>query len=70
MENRKQSKIFATVLQLEEHSRRMRDRLAEISGFKMAQRPTNIVRLLNSELLGLDEDVAYIKKVLNTVEAE
>ena len=66
MEDRKQSTIFATVLQLEEHSRRLQDRIRELGGFKMAQRPRNLVSLLVSEMRDLDEDVAYIKAILNT----
>ena len=70
MEDRKQSKIFATVLQLEEHSRRLQARIRELGGYKMAQRPRNLVGLLATELRDLDEDIAYIKETLNAPNAK
>ena len=64
----KLSKLFATVLQLEEHQRMMQSRLSELAGFKMALRPKNIVDLLQSERRDMDADIAWAKGVLNAAE--
>ena len=66
----KLSKLFAVVLQLEEHQRMMQSRLSELAGFKMALRPKNLVDLLQSERKDMDADIAWVKGVLNAAEPD
>jgi hypothetical protein len=61
----KLSKLFAVVLQLEEYQRMTESRLAELSGFKIAMRPKNIVYLMQSELRCLNDDISWAKEILN-----
>ena len=66
----KLSKLFAVVLQLEEHQRIMQSRLSELAGFKMAMRPRNLIELLQSERRDMDADIAWAKGVLNAAESD
>lgn len=66
----KLSKLFAVVLQLEEHQRIMQSRLSELACFKMAVRPKNLVDLLQSERRDMDADIAWAKDVLNAAEPD
>lgn len=59
------SKLFATLLLLEEHQRIMKSRIDELSTFRMAQRATNLVQLLASERRDVDQDLAYMREILN-----
>lgn len=64
------SRLFATVLSLEEQSRQLHSRLDELIGFRMAGRAQNLTALLRSTLATLDTDIAYMKEQLNTPEGE
>ena len=66
----KLSKLFAVVLQIEEHQRIMQSRLGELADFKMAMRPKNLVNLLQSERKDMDADIAWAKDVLNAAEPD
>ena len=64
------SKIFATLLLLEEHQRVMKSRIDELGTYRMAQRATNLVQLLASERRDVDQDLVYIREILNSAPAQ
>lgn len=66
MDSKKEGKIFATVLHLEEYARRAKLHISEVQGFKMAKQPKQSIKLLGLDLAGLEKDITYIKEVLNT----
>lgn len=65
-DSEKLSKIWSTLMRIEQLQCVMHDQVLELETFKMAKRPINLVHWVKNGQIVLNEDIKYIRSVLDS----